>query len=137
MFSNLTLEREDITFHKDEEVIILRDKDEDDPKAKKIDYVDNDETIRMRAEVRAYNKMMLEYFVDVASLEQPFYERTYKDKDGRDQVQQIWITQDNKFTRRTFSRGRFDLNGRWNGGFWQNLPKVLRRHIWIDCDHTD
>ena len=137
LFSNLTLEREDITFHKDEEVIILRDKDEDDPKAKKIDYVDNDETIRMRAEVRAYNKMMLEYFVDVASLEQPFYERTYKDNDCRDQVQQIWITQENKFTRRTFSRGRFDLNGRWNGGFWQNLPKVLRRHIWIDGDQTD
>ena len=136
-FRNLTIELEDIEFHKCEEVIILNNKDDpDDPKAKPQKYDDNRDTNRMRKEVQAYNNMMFEHFVDVVSLEQPYYLRTFVNKQGFEDTQRIWLTQDNKFTRRTFSRNSFKLNGRWNGGWWQQIEKDLRRDIFIDGSPT-
>jgi len=137
LFRDLTIELEDIEFHKDEEVIILNDKDDPaDDKSKPQPYEDTPAIIKMREEVQAYNGMMAEHFVDVASLDYPYLVRQRRNKRGLIDTQRIWTTQDNKFTRRTFSRSSFKLNGRWNGGFWQQLPKELRKDIFIDGDPT-
>jgi hypothetical protein len=56
---------------------------------------------------------------------------------GRIERQQIAIDQSHKFTRRIFSRNNWKMNGRWYGGFWQNLSKAERRHIQIDAEPTD
>ena len=137
LFRDLTIELEDIEFHKDEEVIILNDKDDPtDAKSKPQPYEDTPVIIKMRKEVQAYNEMMAEHFVDVASLDYPYLVRQIRNKRGLVDTQRIWTTQDKKFTRRTFSRGSFKLNGRWNGGFWQQLSKELRKNIFIDGSPT-
>ena len=137
LFRGLSIELEDIQFNTNREVIILNQKDApEDENAKPLAYEDTPETIRMRAEVQAYNQLMFDHFVDVASLEHPYIETTSKDKKGRIITKRTWTTQDKKFVRRTFSRGSFKLNGRWNGGFWQQLPKALRQDIYIDGSPT-
>ena len=136
-FDKLSVKLEDVSFHKNEEVIILNDKDEpDDPKAKPQEYEDTPEIIRMREEVQAYNTMMLEHSIEVASLQNPYIDREVKDKRGRITTQRFWLTKEKRFTRRTFTRGSFKLNGRWNGGWWQNVPKRLRQDIIIDGEPT-
>ena len=136
LFKNVGLETFELSLDHNRECIILRDKDLEDNKAKDIEYEDTPQTNKMRAEVQAYNQMMLEHYVDVASLEQPFIIRDVK-RNGRNIRQHVQIDQTQKFVRRIFSRSSWEMNGRWNGGFWQNLPKELRREILINDEPTD
>ena len=129
-FSKLSVNLEKVSFHKDQEVIILRDD------SKHIDYDDTPKIKKMRKEVQAYNSMMLGHSVKVASLNEPYITREIKDARGRVTKQTFWLTPDQMFTRRTFTRGSFKLNGRWNGGWWQNVPKILREDIIIDGEET-
>ena len=91
----------------------------------------------MRSEVQAYNNLMNEHYVDVATLQEPFIVREVIPKRGKSYTTQHPVDQNHKFTRRIFSRNSWELNGRWNGGFWQNLPKYMRRDILIDGEPTD
>ena len=129
-FSKLSVKLEDVSFHREEEVIILRDGN------KEVEYTDTPEIVRMRKEVEAYNAMLLRHTVEVASLNHPYITRTVKDKRGRTTKQTIWLTPDRMFTRRTFSRGSFKLNGRFNGGWWQRISEFSREDIIIDGEET-
>ena len=33
---------------------------------------------------------------------------------------------------RVYSRNSWKKHGRWYGGLWQNIPKVLRKHIYVN-----
>jgi hypothetical protein len=48
----------------------------------------------------------------------------------------IRLDEDAHRTRRIFSRGRWDLNGRFYGGWWQRINSTLRRQIMIDNEPT-
>ena len=67
LFKNVGLETFELSLNHNRECIILRDKDPEDNKAKDIEYKDTPQTNKMRAEVQAYNQMMLGHYVDVAS----------------------------------------------------------------------
>ena len=136
LFANVGLETYQLSLHERQEYIVLRDKDADSDKAKDIPYDDTNLTASMRAEVQAYNDMMFRHYADVITLTEPYVvrEKTIK---GKVQTQHILVDQSAKFTRRIFSRGDWEMNGRWYGGFWQNLSKEHRQYIHIDDEVTD
>lgn len=137
LFGKIGIETYDIDLHQDQECIILRDKGPDAARATDLEYDDTNLTCSMRSEVQAYNNLMNKHYVDVATLQEPFIVREVIPKRGKSYTTQHPVDQNHKFTRRIFSRGSWELNGRWNGGFWQNLPKHMRRDILIDGEPTD
>jgi len=137
LFKDINLNVNEINLHQDRECIVLRDKSPDGSKTYELEYEDTEQICSMRAEVQAYNILMSKHYVDVAKLEYPFIVREMQPKRGSAYKSLIPIDQSQKFTRRIFSRGNWKLNGRWNGGFWQNLPKHMRREILIDGEPTD
>ena len=137
LFEKIGIETYDINLHQNQECIILRDKGPDALRATDLEYEDTNLTCSMRSEVQAYNNLMNEHYVDVATLQEPFTVREVIPKRGKSYTTQHPVDQNHKFTRRIFSRNSWELNGRWNGGFWQNLPKYMRRDILIDGEPTD
>ncbi len=137
LFRKIGIETYDINLHQDQECIILRDKGPDVLRVTDLEYDDTNLTCLMRSEVKAYNNLMNRHYVDVATLQKPFIVREVNPKRGKSYTIQHPVHQNHKFTRRIFSRGSWELNGRWNGGFWQNLPKHMRRDIFIDGEPTD
>jgi hypothetical protein len=65
-------------------------------------------------------------------LEEPFVVRTKKDST----TQRIKIDQSKKFVRRIFSRGDWNCNGRFYGGFWQQVGSEYRKDIFINDSPT-
>jgi len=102
---------EDLSGRYDEEVIILsRRKRGYGDKAERIDYKDNATTERFRKELRAINEWLdrADITFDAAAFEKPVNVRARQ-------------------LRRQFTMARFDRGGRLFGGFWVNLPKLVRR----------
>jgi len=136
LFAEVGLETYQLSLQENQECIVLRNKEPDDDKASDIPYVDTNLTHSMRHEVQAYNDMMTKHYVDVINLSEPYIVRE-KIVKGKPQTQHILVDQSAKFTRRIFSRGDWEMNGRWYGGFWQNLSKEHRQYIHIDDEVTD
>ena len=65
-------------------------------------------------------------------MEEPFVVRTKKDGT----TQRIRIDQSKKFVRRIFSRGDWRYNGRFYGGFWQQVGSEYRKDIYINDSPT-
>ena len=145
MFAQAALEEDWVSFNEQKEVIVLRDKDEEDPGqdsfdkdgAKKrrtsqnIEYDDADFPAFLdgaREDLRAYNDLLNRCHIDIASLDEPRFDRT-NDK-GR--TESVHIHQGRHLIRRIFSRGSFHCNGRFYGGWWQNCPKQYRKYIRIN-----
>jgi hypothetical protein len=118
---------EHIGHTEDRECIILRGED-----GKQIEYEDTEETHRMRRALRRYNNRLAETFIDIPTLEEPFVERPITTGPRAGQVQRLPIGPSNQFVRRVFPRGRWDLNGRFYGGWWQQIDSELRKRIHID-----
>ena len=97
-----------------------------------IEYEDTDFTKDIRKDLKAYNKLLQQTYVDIATLEEPFVVRTKKDGS----TQRIKIDQSKKFVRRVFSRGDWNCNGRFYGGFWQQVGSEYRKHIYINDTPT-
>jgi hypothetical protein len=109
--------------HEPIESIVLRDANK-----KALEYVDNEETNRMRAELAEVNEAIRSSPID------------YDGIPGRD-GKVLFLPDGRKLTiqndlHRVFSRGSFDLNGRFYGPTWQNLPKARRCEITIDGEAT-
>ena len=51
-------------------------------------------------------------------------------------TQRIRIDQSKKFVRRIFSRANWECNGRFYGGFWQQVGSEYRKHIYINDSPT-
>ena len=136
-FGKCTATLFDIYKHKDEVTLILSDFDTDAEgnlitrKGKKvrkyIEYDDTPDTQRMEQELQAYNKLLRKTYIDIGSLEKAYILR--ETKKG---IQRLSINQTNKFVRRIFSRGSWTLNGRYYGGFWQQVGEEYRKHILIN-----
>ena len=99
------------------------------------EYADNEISIRSRNILTAYNRLITNTHVDVASLEATTV-AVQKMEDGELKEKLIQINQANKFSRRIFSRCSFEKNGRIYGGWWQNIPSNLRRSIRINGKST-
>ena len=149
MFAQAALEEDWVRFNEQKEVIVLRNRDDEDPGqdsfdkdgAKKrrtsqnIEYDDADLPAFLdeaREDLKAYNDLLNRCHIDIASLDEPSFDRT--DDQGR--IKSVHIHQGRHFIRRIFSRGSFHCNGRFYGGWWQNCPKQYRKYIRINRQPT-
>lgn len=73
-----------------------------------------------------YNALLLKTFVSIPALANARIRKGDKEKDA------LHVSQANKFTKRTFNNGSFDMGGRFYGGWWQNCPKNIRRQILLN-----
>jgi len=141
-FSELVLLPFDIEHNYLQETVILTDYETDEEgnytksKGKKkrqyIEYDDTDFTKDVRRDLEAYNQLLRDTYIDIATLEEPFVVRTKKDGT----TQRIKIDQSKKFVRRIFSRGDWRYNGRFYGGFWQQVGSEYRKDIYINDSPT-
>ena len=97
-----------------------------------IEYDDTDFTNDIRRDLEAYNQLLSDTYIDIPTLEEPFVVRTKKDGS----TQSIKIDQSKKFVRRIFSRGDWNCNGRFYGGFWQQVGSEYRKDIFINDSPT-
>ena len=141
-FRKITADLYDINFHVDEELIILQTKfvDEDGRKRQvKLPYEDTDYTNRIRAQLKAYNDLLKQTFIDIPSLEEPYVRRRIEKGRRSGQEQLISIGPDNKNVHRVFNGSNsdnFQKGGRFYGGWWLQLPKDLRKSIYINDKPT-
>lgn len=130
MFEDAKFGAFDIGPPPDQEVIILnKPHPTRDGKKVLVDYEDTTETKRMRSVVQRYNDLLHHTFIDIAILEKPYIDLG---KDHARKKRKLFITQNDKFTRRVFNRGSFAKGGRFFGGWWQRCPKEWRKDIFID-----
>ena len=120
-----------------QEVIILSKHDYINDKKKRIQvsYKDTDfEPIEsMRDQVQQYNALLWRTFIDIPTREEPVVEQPYWDKKaGETKVRRVKLTQDNKFVRRVFYRGDWNLGGRFHGGWWQSIKEDWRKQIYLN-----
>ncbi len=136
-----------IDIHQDKECIVLNDKevtyDADEEEIKKtisVEYEDSDAPFdlqKARQQLQSYNALLKRTFIDVGSEEKPVVIREYFNrKKRRYEKRRISLRHDNKFVRRIFYRGDWNLGGRYHGGWWQQIPSELRRDILINDEHT-
>ena len=126
MFAEVSIDLSDVRRHPDQECIVLKQADS------LVEYEDTDDTRAMRVRLRAYNAMLKQTFIDIPSLEQPIIERQITTGPDAGQVERVTISDDQKFVRRIFSRGRWDMNGRFYGPWWQQVGKDWRSQIFIN-----
>jgi len=90
----------------------------------------------MRTELQDYNLLLANTFIDIPTLETASIERAITaGKDSGKTVTQL-LDHHHHFMRRIFSRGSWDLNGRFYGGWWQLIPSTLRKEIYINDTPT-
>jgi len=131
-FQGLRATRDDIIAIDTQECIVMKDGLVPGDGSKLYDYKDTDETNRMREELRAYNRVLAGAFIDIPVLEEAVVERP--DQYGRPFKQPL--DHHHHFVRRIFSRGSWDLNGRFYGAWWQLIPSALRKDIYINDTPT-
>ena len=141
-FTELSLSPFDVVHNYQRENVILTDYETDEEgnytksngnkRRQFIEYEDTDFTNDMRTDLEAYNQLLQETYIDIAALEEPFVVRTKKDGTK----QRIKIDQSKKFVRRIFSRCDWNCNGRFYGGFWQQVGSEYRKHIYINDSPT-
>ncbi len=127
LFSDAKFSRPNIMRAAEEEIIILKD-----DQGRKVEYEDTPETTRMRERLKAYNQLIASSFIDIRSLEEPVLAITDDDGDTRG----IRLDEDTYRTHRIFSRGSWNHNGRFFGGWWQRVNSDLRSKICIDNQPT-
>lgn len=135
----------DISYNDQREPIVLSDFETDESgKAIKttygkknrllIEYEDNDDPsiVPWRQALNKYNELLARSHIDISSLDKPFVERTTKE--GK--LQRVPIGRGNQWVRRVFSRNSWELNGRFYGGWWQQVSRSYRKDIMIDGRST-
>ena len=141
-FNQLTISGYDIEHHNQEETVILTDYETDEEgnytksngrrKRLFIDYTDTPDSNQIRRDLAAYNDLLQQTYIDIYTLEEPYVVRTKKDGT----TQRIKIDQSKKFVRRIFSRASWERNGRFYGGFWQQVGSEYRKDILINDKPT-
>ena len=118
LFEKAKFKSDDIRFHKNKEVLILRDTQRNN-----IEYTDTKKTDEMRSLLKEYNYLLSKTFIDIPELDIPKIQldNTF-----------INISSYEKFVRRIFSNNSWNDNGRFYGGWWQRIPKSWRSKIYIN-----
>lgn len=111
----MAFQRDDVGRVANEEIIILRDAEE----GALVEYEHTDETYRMRDELQRYNDLMANTFIDVPELDEP-------------RIDEIPTDHHHRLTRRIFSRSNWNLNGRFHGGWWQQINGDWRSRVFIN-----
>jgi hypothetical protein len=142
MFSELVFSPPDIDQNYQKETVILTDYETDEEgnytksngrkRRRYIEYEDTDATNDFRRDLNAYNQLLRDSYIDIATLQEPFVVRTKENGT----TQSIKIDQSKKFVRRIFSRGDWNCNGRFYGGFWQQVGSDYRKDIYINDSPT-
>lgn len=96
------------------------------------EYQDTDDTLRMRQVLTAYNGLLARTFIDIPTLDDPWVIR--QDNTGRSI--RVSIGHRHQLVRRIFSRGSWEMNGRFYGPWWQGLNSRLRSQIFINDTPT-
>ncbi len=112
-----------IGYSLDNETVILRDQDKNPT-----DYVDSEDTIQMRKDLRCLNELLNQTRLEI-------HEISTEDEEGHnDKLDRPY----NKFMYRVFNDGSFEKGGRFNGGYWLSpmFPKTLRNRIRINGQQT-
>ena len=130
LFRAAKFTRDDVVQHSDQECLIL--KAAEGEAAKLIEYEDTAATRQMRDELKAYNQVLADHFIDIPSLDHPWVER----RDGLGGTTKVHIDRHHQYVRRIFSRGRWDANGRFYGPWWQLISSELRKKIYINDTPT-
>lgn len=107
--------------------------------AKSLQYKDKDDPriVPARELLKDYNQLLNNTHLDVGSKELPVVVSEHWNRKKRcNQTRRISLRQHNKFVRRVFYRGDWNLGGRYHGGWWQQIPSELRRHILINGNQT-
>lgn len=111
------------------ECIILRESNNAGTRRLELDYADDRNTTRMRAELCKYNNFLRRTFIDIPE----FPEGGVPPSSGS---RTININRTNKFVRRIFNNGNWEEGGRFYGPWWQNVPKLWRKDIRINDEQT-
>jgi hypothetical protein len=141
LFADCQASEFDFSKHEETETIILNEFDIDaegnvirtggrrkKKKVLQLEYTDTAETRSMRETLHAYNHLLRNTYVDISSLEQTYVIR----QDTKGKTIRVPVNQRSKFVRRIFSRGEWYYNGRYYGGFWQQVGEEYRKDIRID-----
>ena len=149
LFSKLTIDLHDIDTHANEECIILHDKYVDDPDDdinRKIEYKDEELSSEqlalvntMRDQLRSYNKLLKQTFIDIPSYKSSTFTRIIQHKKYAERKQVISLGPDNKFVTRVFNGGlaaNWKRGGRFYRGWWQQIDKEDRCKIYINDKPT-
>jgi hypothetical protein len=102
-------------------------------------YDPTDETARMEANLRAYNRFLLEdHWIDLLISDRDFQALSQDVDDERDEFGdeddgrwELDLHGRNQLYR-VFNNGRFTDGGRFYGGWWQGVPSRLRKHLTIN-----
>jgi hypothetical protein len=132
MFAAARFEVADVEMALERETVILRSDDGAGGAAKPLEYVDTEETIAMRDFLEVYNACLSDHFIDLPAFDRPFVERAVTNGVREGDIQRIPIGPTNAFVRRVFSRGSWEMNGRFYGGWWQQIEKRRRSRININ-----
>ena len=106
---------------------------------KPLEYEDHDDPriIPTRALLKRYNALLAETHIDLGSQDEPSVASEYYNRASKVYEQRrVSLSQQNKFVRRVFYRGDWNLGGRYHGGWWQQIRGDLRKHILINGDRT-
>lgn len=112
----------------DENCIVLKNAD-----GERLPYTENSATRRMRTNLRSINDLLSSHFI---GLYVPDTELAKINKKMR-QKKRPPLDVSKTRLRRTFSRGSFDLGGRFYGAFWVQLLKEYRPFIRIHHEETE
>ena len=141
-FQQITADLYDIDFDVDREVIILREKFTDElGETKKVnrDYTDTNYSNRIREQLIAFNALLRRTFIDIPSLTEPYVRRQIEKGKRAGQEQRISIGPDNKHVHRVFNGTEADnwtKGGRFYGGWWLQIPRDMRKDIYINDQPT-
>ncbi len=131
-FEKCDLQLRQVTHHPDQECIILKAQDDLEATAKPIDYQDTDQTRAMRQVVRNYNALLSKTFIDIPSLDGPYVERLVTSGPRTGEIERVSTDPSRTFVRRIFSRGSWKKNGRFYGGWWQQINRKERSRIFLN-----
>jgi len=132
MFRDAKFQRDDVHRFEGQEVIILRDEKVTGKVGKEVEYTDTPNTNAMRSELKSYNDLLAASFIDIATLQEPIITR----EDAVDGSLPVRIHPDHARLRRVFSRKDWSMNGRFYGGWWQQVNDDWRSKIFIDDQPT-
>jgi hypothetical protein len=145
-FTEADLDIKDIYRHPDVEVICLgrnnfEAEDDSSKKHKYVEYEDKDapeDIHQWRIDLKAYNKLLVESFIDIVTIEKPVVKQPYWDKRlRRRSYKLVEISSTDSFVKRIFYREDWALGGRFHGGWWQMVGSKWRKHIYINDKPTD
>lgn len=119
---------------RNQESIVLREKDTDSGEQRDIEYTDTKQTIAMRKQVDTYNRLIARTPLIVRGFPRGGVPKASDDfeQEGSNYL----IDYSRNQVRRIFSNGKWTEGGRFYSAWWINLPKEWRPLIYIDGSPT-